>query len=43
MQVRVFSTRDFRVSAAPAAGSEPRLLTEIRADANLEWSVLIVP
>lgn len=43
MQVKVFSSREFRVSAPPAAGSEPRLLTEIRADANLEWSVLIVP
>lgn len=43
MQVRVFSSRDFRVSAPPAAGSAPRLLTEIRADANLEWVVLIVP
>jgi hypothetical protein len=39
----VFSSRDFRVSAPPAAGSAPRLLTEIRADANLEWVVLIVP
>lgn len=43
MQVRVYSTRYFRVDAPPATGSTPRLLTSIRADATLEWSVLIVP
>jgi hypothetical protein len=43
VQVRLYSTRSFRVDAPPATGSRPRLLTSIRADANLEWSVLIVP
>jgi hypothetical protein len=43
LQVRLFSTRSFRVDAPPASGSAPRLVTNIRADANLEWSVPIIP
>ncbi len=43
MQVRVFSNRQFRVDAPPATGSTPRLVTNVRAEANLEWSVLLVP
>lgn len=43
LQVRLYSTRSFRVDAPPASGSAPRLVTAVRADANLEWSVPIVP
>jgi hypothetical protein len=43
LQVRLYSTRSFRVDAPPASGSAPRLVTAIRADAHLEWSVPIVP
>jgi hypothetical protein len=43
LQVRLYSIRHFRVEAPPATGSPPRLRTEIRADAHLEWSVPIVP
>jgi hypothetical protein len=43
LQVRLYSTRYFGMGAPPATGSTPRLLTNIRAEANLEWSVLLVP
>ena len=43
LQVRLYSTRSFRVDAPPASGSAPRLVTAIRADAHLEWSVAIIP
>jgi hypothetical protein len=41
MQVQVSSFRMFRVEASP--GADDRMLTQIRADAALEWSVHIVP
>ena len=40
LKVLVSSDRQFRFDAPPAT---PRLVTTIRADAMLEWSVLIVP
>ncbi len=43
MKVLVSSNRQFRFDAPPATGSAPRLVTNIRADATLEWSVQIVP
>lgn len=43
LQVRLYSTRSFSVDAPPASGPTPRLVTWIRAEANLEWSALIVP
>lgn len=42
MRVVVSSDRQFRLDTRPATGSPPRLVTNLRADANLEWSVLIV-
>jgi hypothetical protein len=41
LQVRLYSTRSFRVDATSVTG--PRLLTNISAEANLEWSVQIIP
>lgn len=43
LKVLVSSSRQFRFDAPPATGSAPRLATNIRADATLEWSVQIVP
>jgi hypothetical protein len=43
LQVRLYSTRSFRMDAPPASGPTPQLRTNIRAEANLEWSVQIVP
>lgn len=43
LKVLVSSNRQFRFDAPPATGFAPRLVTHIRADATLEWSVLIVP
>jgi len=43
LRVVVSSSRQFRFDAPPAAGSAARLVTNINADAMLEWSVQIVP
>ena len=43
MQVRVYSSRHFSLNLPPGAGYTARLFSTVRADANLDWSVLIVP
>jgi hypothetical protein len=43
MQVKVYSSRHFSLNLPPGAGYTARLFSTVRADANLEWSVLIVP
>jgi hypothetical protein len=43
MQVVVSSDRQFQFDSPPADGSRPRLVTTLRADATLEWTVVIVP
>ena len=43
MQVKVYSTRQFNLNLPPAAGETARLFSTVRADASLEWSVLILP
>ncbi|HZG43600.1 MAG TPA: hypothetical protein VEY93_11590 [Longimicrobium sp.] len=44
MQVVVSSDRQFRFDSPPPIGlTSPRLVTTLRADATLEWSVVIVP